>query len=249
MNEDILFFVKFGERSHMESLSRGEMYFSLADEFIKQEEMQQKKGQGDSYEGRMNMLFNQVVLRNPETKEVLCVLSNSNMNFGFETVANMPLFCLTAGYAKDCKFINDNKYHILFSEMKTQVICEHFEKADTALIIKQPNVFIEDVKKVFNKKCKADTIKYYNMSILTTDRLKYLMDITKIQSGKEISINIKDAYKHLFCKDFYFEEQQEFRFIANELHIKQPTIYKIDMNSKTELIDLKDFFNGVNVEF
>jgi len=248
MSNNILLFAKFGERQYMERLADGEVYFSLADKFIKQEQEQQQKGQGDAFEGRMNIMAFDVKMYDPDTNELLYEIPNVNLNLGFEYVANMPIFCLTAGYSSDCDFVADNRCVIKFSKDKEKIIREHFSKADTALIIKKPDLFIQDVQEAFTVLCYADTVKYFDMSVLTTDRMNYLQtgSLEKIKVSS-FSMTVDNIYRHLYCKDNFFKDQAEFRFVVPKLHIDKPQTFNIKMRSDIQLFDLDEFFNGVEI--
>ncbi|PKM61866.1 MAG: hypothetical protein CVU99_01565 [Firmicutes bacterium HGW-Firmicutes-4] len=248
MNKDILYFVKFGERKHLESLSNGDLFFSHAGAFIKQEREQQKKGQGDAYEGRMNFIACNGKMYDFYTNELIASMTNASINLGFEYVENMPIFCLTAGYLADCEYVNNRRYFLKFRQEKKKIIEKHFEKADTALIINKPEHFIQDVKKSFKAQCHADTVKYFNMTQITIDRLTYLE--TGSIEKKELEnfdMTVDKAFRHLYCKDTFFKEQSEFRFAIPKLQIFEPQTFNIKMRNYVKLYDINTFFDGIEI--
>lgn len=248
MNNDILFFVKFGEQHHMKQLANGEVYFSNAGNFIKQENEQLQKGQRDAFEGRMNILVSNAKIFHPDTNEFICELPNVKLNLGFEFVENMPLFCITAVYKEDCISINDKEFIIKFSEEKENIIRTHFKKATTALVIKQPDSFIENVNQAFNTYCHAETVKYFDTSIMTKDRLIYLstgrLDNIELSNFGMTTDNI---FRQLYCKDIFFILQSEFRFVVPKLQIQKPQIFKIKMEPECKLFTLNEFFNAIKI--
>lgn len=67
---DIKFFLKFGERKHLEGLQKGELYFSNAKTFRYYEEKLLIKGQGDQLEGGSMFIANNLTKKNPISQEV-----------------------------------------------------------------------------------------------------------------------------------------------------------------------------------
>jgi len=250
MREDnILFLVKFGERDHLQQLADGKIYFSNAMSFIKLEEEQQKKGQGDLYEGRMFLPVFNMQIRDPETDELIMTISDVNLNMGFEGLETMPLFCITAGTIDDCnEWISNKDYNIKFTDEKARTIKEHFGTADSALVITEPLMFIQNVKAAFSHECISDMVRYYNMSFLTTDRLSYLLGCDeKLLSGSSFAMKTDNIYKHLFCKDNYFTLQSEYRFVVPKLIMDTPTLFDFEMKASSILLDIDDFFSGLKI--
>jgi hypothetical protein len=251
--KEALFFVKFGQKEHLQQLVDGKIYFSNAKAFMKLEEEQQKKGQGDAFEGRFFFPFLRAEFRHKVTKEIIQIVDNSKINLGFEGIETMPLFCITAGNLNDCEYIiSEKNYKIKFNPKKEAVIRTHFREANSVLIIKTPDIFISDVKNIFNNNCYADFVRYFNMSVLTDDRLAFLMGVPELSKlnteNMSFFMTSDNVYKHLYCKDIYFNEQQEFRFIPSSIMINEPRIFDLQMNSSTELCDLDSFFAGVEIK-
>lgn len=248
-NDEILFLVKFGERDHLQQLADGIIYFSNAMSFIKLEEEQQKKGQGDSYEGRMFLPVVNMQIRNPEKDELIMTIPNVNLNMGFEGLETMPLFCITAGATDDCnEWISNKDYSIKLSDEKELTIREHFGAADSALVIIEPLMFIHNVKAAFSHECISDMVRYYNMSVLTTDRLSYLLGCgEKLLSGTSFAMTTDNIYKHLFCKDNYFKLQSEYRFVVPKLIMEKPILIDLKIKVPSILVDIDEFFSGLRV--
>ena len=74
---DIKFFLKFGEREHLEGLQKGELYFSNAKTFRYYEEKLLIKGQGDQLEGGSMFIANNL---SPFFR-IIITRSHNNSNF------------------------------------------------------------------------------------------------------------------------------------------------------------------------
>ena len=246
--DEILFFVKFGKKKHLEQLINGKGYFSNSGCFNKIEREQMKKGQGDILDGRMLIHAIDAEIKNNIT-DVIKKIENIIFNIGFEGIDKMLAFCLTAGFIEDCEYHNlPNKYKIKFSRRKEKKIREHFKDADSALLIETPKKFIKCVTQAFKEKCYAGLVHYYDMFKLTIDRLEFLTGEPFDPNNRRVfTIKIDDIYKHLYCKDYFFDEQQEFRFVIPEITITEPKIFEIGKDFKSKLVNINEFFNGIKV--
>lgn len=247
--DEVLFFVKFGKREHLKALANGKAYFSNADTFITQEKEQLKRGQGDMLEGRILINTSNALIKDNEMDEVFNITSPAAYIIDFDRVKEMPVFCLTAGFIEDCQYYySDDEYMIRFTKDKAETIKEHFEDADSALLIETPQDFISSITNSFEEKCHANLIKYYDMSILTTDRLEYLQgEPISFDKKQTLSISSDNIYRYLYCKDYYFIKQSEFRFIVPMLSIINPKSFDINRDFRSRLMDIDEFFDGVRV--
>ena len=249
MQEDkILFFVKFGKKEHLEELADGKVYFSNSRCFNKIEKEQIIRGQGDLLDGRMIINANNAEMIEHISNEKIR-LGKVNLNIGVDGVEKMPVFCLTAGFFDDCKnYSSVDKYKIKFNEKKEKVIREHFKDADSALLIEKPNDLIKSITRTFDAKCYSELVHYFDMSTITIDRIEYMHDISFNPNNiKTYSMTNDNAYRLLYCKDKFFIEQQEFRFVVPEITLESPKIFQVGKNFKSRLLDIDDFFNGVEV--
>ncbi|SKC58121.1 hypothetical protein [Maledivibacter halophilus] len=248
-SQEILFLVKFGRREHLVELENGKVYFSNSGRFNDIEKEQLKKGQGDTLDGRMLINATDVVIRDHESDKVINRIDEAIMNMGFDGVNKMPVFCLTSGFITDCEYYySANRYKIKFDKEKERIIREHFGDADSALVIETPKDFIRCVTQAFEEKCYSELVRYYDMSILTMDRLEYLTGASDRFNNKRVfTMTTDNVYRHLYCKDDFFIQQQEFRFVVPEITITNPKTFDIEKGFKSRLVSVDDFFNGIEV--
>ena len=55
-------------------------------------------------------------------------------------------------------------------------------------------------------------------------------------------MRVSDAWRHLLCKDLFFKDEQEFRFILPQEKINGGSLYEIDAPSDVQIIDFDEFF-------
>lgn len=246
---EVLFFVKFGKKEHLKELSNGKAYFSNADTFIIQEQEQLKRGQADMLEGRLLINSSDALIKDNQTDEVNNITIPISYIIDFEGVRKMPIFCLTAGFITDCEYYySNNDYMIKFSRDKAETIKEHFEDADSALLIETPKNFISSIINSFEEKCHADLIKYYNMRRPDMNILEYLQgEQINLDKKQILPITSDNIYRNLYCKDNYFIKQSEFRFIIPKLSITNPKIFDINKDFRSSLMSIDEFFDGVRV--
>ena len=94
-----MFLIKFGKKEYLEQLINGKIYFSNARRFIAMEEEQQKKGQGDAYEGRILLPAFNVEIHDHDTNELITTLTNANLNLVSMPISRVGLL-LKSGYGK-----------------------------------------------------------------------------------------------------------------------------------------------------
>jgi len=250
--EQILFFVKFGEREHLQSLANGNAYFSNAGSFIKTEQELRSKGQGDANEGKLFLPSSNVTARDLKTDQVI-LQSNllSHLTLGFDGLNTIPAFCVTAGFQNNCAFYRgEQDYRIKFSSEHERTIRSHFPKADSALLTTDPTAFIENICTAFNEECHHDRVRYFDMVRPTTALLAYLLgekEGFEMVKGIHYSINTENVHNVLFCKDLFFKMQQEYRFLIQHRVIKQPTVFDIAPIKDCSIFALDCFFSGVEV--
>jgi len=89
------FFIKYGEKEHLQQIVDGKLRFTPSQTYIKIEEKQHNKGQGDLLEGRMKIKIEGARMYHPETNEYLGTLPKSTVVISIQDVSNMPIFCLS----------------------------------------------------------------------------------------------------------------------------------------------------------
>jgi len=170
-------------------------------------------------------------------------------------VEELPVFCLFACYEKDCALQSDGFYRGRFSDEIKEMISKHFPSADTVAVISNPYDFVSRVCSTIGTECKADLVHYFNIIpkqiendqvVNDMEYINYLMqDVQPVQIGKKKRKSFYGQYmfRALQCKDKFFENEQEYRFILLNEKTEKPREFDIDLkNLHVELHDL-DFFN------
>lgn len=263
---DIKFLVKFGKRKNIEGIANGMLYFTNAKRIWEIEKEQGEKGQGDECEGKMRAGIMTAYGRNTTTNAIESKWENQIFDICFDNVHQIPVFCLTVGYTHNITMNADGSSTIHFDKRIESKIRNSFSCADSALIIKKPQVFIDDIIKHFKGKCEGNAIHYYEGLFdgnITREMLNLITEKPDDLSKEEISmldgsmgfgehiiqdntrlITSNSAYKILFCKDKQlFSEQQEYRFVAYGERIERPKTYNIMATEDAELVDIDTFFN------
>lgn len=251
-NNEILYFLKFGEREHMEQLAKGYLYFSNAITYRGIEEILMIKGQGDILEGGSKMDSHNMTMIDNETNEPLFQGIRSNMLVHYEPANLLPVFCLFCCFEKDCFTDESGKRTIQLSEEIKRSIIEHFPKADSVAIISNPIQFINDVRNSVRTDCKSGLVNYFHLEGFESEKgiamdmeyFKYLaQDIPpKKEYGKTVySFNSKYVYRSLLCKDIFFIGEQEYRFILPKNRILRPQSIPVALKEKVEIESLDEF--------
>jgi hypothetical protein len=243
-----LFMIKYGKKEHLEQLVTGSARFAPSQTYIKIEETQRNKGQGDLLEGKMRIKFEKVQLFDPDTKELLCTISNQTLLLSIQDVNNMPVFCLSIyDYSDTIEYLYKKEYSIAINKEKLNKITTDFPNADYALIILEPDKFIKDIVNIPEYNVVSDEIKYFDYDINTLQMYMFLTGQTRAQSGS-YSLDYNNRYRHLLCKDINFAHQQEFRFIITDEKITAPKFYNIKFTSKYILVPISELSNGVLIK-
>lgn len=234
------FFIKYGEKEHLQQIVDGKIRFTPSQNYIKMEEEQHNKGQGDLLEGKMKIQVEGAKVYHPETNEFLFALPKSTFIISIQDVSNMPIFCLSY-YESECikevegaSVISIDKEHLL--DVK-----KNFPQATHALVILEPESFISSIDNIDDKHFVHDHIKYYDYEINPIQMYMYLATgEEKIESNKPLSMTYENRYRHLLCKDTSFENQKEYRFIGLNDLIKKPVFYDINFKSKYIILPIDE---------
>ena len=239
-------FIKYGEKEHLQQIVDGSLRFCPSQIYVRMEEELHDKGQGDMLEGKWRIHADILKMEDPVTGKVK-EIKDTDILISIQDVNSMPIFCLsyyeTEQILKDCE-----KKVIRITKEKIENIKRDFNKATHALIIKNPNSFIEEVEKAENHKIISDKIHYYNFDINDLRMLTYLStgdENTKLQGGTLYSTTYKDRYRHLLCKDNEFKNQDEYRFIILDELITEPKKYRIDFKSDYIIVSIDDLLRGI----
>ena len=254
---DIKYLLKFGKREHLESLVSGNIYCSNAITFWGIEDKLKIKGQGDILEAGTRMFAQKMIMQHPDTKEVIAKCGKANGLVRIEPSEKMPVFCMFAVYEDDCKVDITGASIINLSDDKKQTIREHFPNADAVAVIPNPEEFIEDVKRSIGTEIKAEKVNYFHIDkgYETTDGeiamdmeyMKYLMQDAspeKVDGGIRYTFYADYAFRVLFCKDVFFEKEQEYRIVLPNETIEAGKSYPVRLSKDYEIIDLHTFFDN-----
>lgn len=254
----IICLLKFGEKEYMEGLTHGEMYFSNALNFRQIEEKELIKGQGDKLEGGSLIQARDVTMIDNESEDIVCSGVRGNIFVHYEPANLLPVYCLFACYEKDCTLQDDGALEFHFSEEIIKNIKEHFPKADSVAIIRNPDKFIANVKTTIGTECVSGLVNYFNLHGFDSEKgkvndLQYFKYLTqdippqKVEGGVQYTFSAKYVYRSLLCKDVFFKNEQEYRFILPNDEIKKGTIYSIKLEQTISVVDLKELFRKKSI--
>lgn len=207
------FFIKYGEKEHLQQIVDGKLRFTPSQTYIKIEEKQHNKGQGDLLEGRMKIKIEGARMYHPETNEYLGTLPKSTVVISIQDVSNMPIFCLS--------YYGEESIVDVEGLTTIDIDAEH----------------IDGVKKDFV----SGEIKYYDYDMNPIQMYMFLaMGTEEIQTDKYLSMTYDNRYRHLLCKDVAFENQREYRFIGLDDLISNPVFYNFKYNGKYLIVPIDD---------
>lgn len=238
------FMIKYGEKEHLEQIVRGTIRFAPSQTYIKLEELLHNKGQGDLLEGKFKIKVQSARMHDIESNDLVATLpSNSVITISVQDVNNMPVFCLSQ-YGKDdiSDYINNSNYKISLDNEKIRGIQTDFPRATHALIILEPAKFINDINSIKGHQFVSDKVHYYDYSINSMEMLMYLTtgdETIKTNTETTMSMTYENRYRHLFCKDKSFSNQEEYRFIEIKELITEPAFYPITFTSKYLIVPIE----------
>lgn len=254
---DIKYLLKFGKREHLESLVSGNIYCSNAITFWGIEDKLKIKGQGDILEAGTRMFAQKMIMQHPDTNEIVAEIGKANGLVRVEPAEKMPVFCLFAVYEEDCKLDDNGNLVISLSEDKKQTIREHFPNADAVAIIPNPEVFVRDVINSIETEAKVENVHYFHIDkgfetkdgqiAMDMEYMKYLMqDVPPVKNDKGVKYTFYADYtfRVLFCKDVFFEKEQEYRIVLPDEVIECSKNYPVKLSEKYEICDLDSFFEN-----
>lgn len=256
MNE-IMYLLKFGQRDHIDQFAAGSIYCSNAVTIRKIEKEIRIKGQGDILEGSSKVFAQRFSLYSHENDQLVFSAGMSNMLVHYVPADFIPVFCLFAVFERDCKEDDNGIPRINLSDTTKKVIREHFPNANAVAIIKNPSLFIENVRDTIGYEIKSELVHYFHIdngyeaadgkqTAMDMDYMKYLVQDTPPKRGEgmvEYSFSANYVYRVLMCKDIFFVDEQEFRIVLPYESIKEGTAYPVHIDEKIEVMDLDKFFS------
>lgn len=253
----IMYFLKFGQKKYLSGICNRQLYFNNAITLRGIEEKTKLKGQGDQLEGSARVYATNMSMFN-EDGTVAMQGIRGNVLLHFEPANKIPVYCLFAVMEKDCVVDKDGNRHIhLDPDIKT-TIQEHFPKADAVAVITDPEQFVREVTESLNCDCKSGMVHYFNIDkglevsgtairAMDMEYMRYLVqDVESEVKGNKKSWSFKAeyVYRALFCKDVFFMNEQEFRFVLPKESIETGTTYSVEFTEQPTIMDLDDFMSN-----
>ena len=171
--------LKFGEQDHIKEFVEGSLYCSDAVTFWGIEDKLKLKGQGDILEAGSRMFAQRMMIKEHGTNSTTVIDMKSNGLVHIEPAEHMPVFCMFAVGENDCRVDGKGDLIIELSEKAKQTIREHFPKADTVGIIKDPDAFIQDIVDTIGCEVKHEKVHYFHIDkgLLVNDGKDTAMDM------------------------------------------------------------------------
>lgn len=246
-DRDILFLIKFGKRKHLQEIVDGKVRFTPSQKYVEQEQQLHDKGQGDLLEGKMKIHCEFLQMESYETGKIVTVNHPTDILVSIQDVNNMPIVCFTCGTQENCsKYISNTNYVIDFADEMKDTINNDFHNPDSALIIFEPQKYIEDMKKQLNTV--ASSIRYYDYSKMWIQQYMFLCTGDENAPVGNGTMTYENRYRHLLCKDISFKNQKEYRFVKLDELINKPTKYDFSFNYDYEIVSCNDLFSGFVVK-
>ncbi|TYQ16597.1 UNVERIFIED_CONTAM: hypothetical protein Cloal_3161 [Acetivibrio alkalicellulosi] len=245
-----LFMIKYGKEEHLKQIVNGSIRFAPSQTYVKMEKILHNKGQGDLLDGKMKLKPESAKMYDYETNEIKAVIPNCMFTLSIQDVNDMPIFCISHYGSEDtASYESINKYKISLHIDKLNCIKQDFSEATHALIILEPDKFIAGVQAIKGHQIISDQIRYYNYDSNTLQMYMYLATgNTEKRTNETLTLSYENRYRHLLCKDIYFEKQQEYRFIVLDELITKPVFYQYDFASEYILVPIDKLKQEIDVE-
>lgn len=251
---EVKFLLKFGQRRHIESFVKSGLFFSTAETFWGIEDNLKIKGQGDILEASSRIFAQEMTIHNYDDHSIVAQIGKSNSLFRYDAAKHIPVFCMFAVREQDCYLDDNGKLRIKLSDETKQTIREHFPNANAVAIIDNPKQFLLDVEKSLKYPSKHESVHYFHIdkgfltdngqTAMDMEYMKYLTQDTSpvIENGKKTySFHVDYVYRVLFCKDVFFEREQEYRIVLPTEEILTGTMYPVEYSVKIAIQDLNGF--------
>ena len=253
----IKYLLKFGKRTHVEEFAAGSLFCSNAVTFWGIEESLKIKGQGDVLEAGSRMFAQKMTMQAYGTNEITTFNMNANVLVHYDPAKLIPVFCMFAVYDEDCIADENGTVAIKLSESKQKTIREHFPNADSVGIISNPEQFLQDVMDSIGTRVEHEAVHYFNIDkgfkvdgsnqiAMDMEYMKYLVqDVPPvIENGmKKYSFRADYVYRVLFCKDVFFQDEQEYRIVLPDEKITKGTAFPIKLSDSIQVLSIDNLFN------
>ena len=208
------FMIKYGKEEHLQQIVDGRIRFAPSQTYVRLEEAQHNKGQGDLLEGKMKIKTLGVRLHNAETNELIGKLPTCTIVVSLQDVNNMPVFCISQYDERQISdYVDELHYTIALSNEKIECIQNDFPEASHALIILEPDKFINEVRNIDGHRFVSDSIRYYDYEINPLQMYMFLTTGEEtVHTNTVMSMTYENRYRNLLCKDISFSQQDEYRF-------------------------------------
>lgn len=251
---EVKFLLKFGQREHIEAFIKSGLFFSNAESFWGIENDLKIKGQGDILEAGSRIFAQNMTIHDYDDHSVVAQIGKSNSLFRYDAAKHIPVFCMFAVREQDCYLDDKRKLRIKLSDETKQTIREHFPNANAVAIIDNPRQFLLDVERSLKTPLKHELVHYFNIDkgfptdngqiAMDMEYMKYLTQDTSpvVENGKKTySFHVDYVYRVLFCKDVFFEREQEYRIVLPSEEILTGTMYPVEYSTKIAIQDLDEF--------
>ncbi len=252
----IRFFLKFGQREHLESFVKGNLYCSNAQTFRGIEDNLKIKGQGDKLEAGTRLFAQKVSIQALDAEKAISLNGFSSISLHFESIEKIPIFCMFAVFDSDCENRADGTTIIRLSEETKTCIHSHFPKADSVAIITNPDGFLTDVSSSIGQRIEHSLVQYFRLdsgyksetgrTSMDGNYIKYIMQgkPPEIDGNKRIYLFDEECiHRALFCKDVFFSDEQEYRIILPDDEIINGKSYPVKLNEFISIVPLEQFFD------
>lgn len=254
--EDVVYFIKFGELQFSSTFIQGDLFFSNANRIRAIEAEQQHRGQGDGLENGGRIVSANAWFTDAETGITYQLPKSSNFRIFWELSDKMPLLSLFCVLKEDCKRETDGRMRVVLSKDVRNDIRSHFQKADSGVVIENPNIFISDVIRGIDSEVILDLVKYFHFDGYLREDGIYSNDLTYmiyLATGSTtmldltrmlvMSFDAQYSYRALFCKDDFFINEREFRFVLPKITLEVPQVYSIKPSTNMSIIRIEELLS------
>ena len=236
------FMIKYGKKQHLQQIVDGVIRFAPSQDYVKLEKQQHNKGQGDLLEGKWVIHAERMTMEDLDNNQVIEIPQKTKIVLGAVDVNDMPMFCISQ-YGSEYIIKTESDERICLTKDKLECIRRDFPDATHALIILEQQKFIDSIKNIKGHIVVSDSIHYYNYDINDIRMASFLTtgDELSYKIGKVVmSMTYDERYRHLMCKDKYFIEQNEYRFIVTDELSDVPIFYNFSFESKYVLLPISE---------
>ena len=193
-----------------------------------------------------------MAMQENETGEITVIDMPVNAIAHIDPAKHIPVFCMFAVFDDNCEITSEGSLKIKLPAETKATIREHFPNADSVAVISNPEQFIEDVEKSIGHRMEHECVHYFHIdkglkiensdqTAMDMEYMKYLMQDTPPKVETTYSFAAKYAYRVLFCKDVFFEREQEYRLVLPEETIYKSTKYPVKIQESISIHPLDEF--------